>query len=114
MGTSGRLGEPDGIDNPDIRDPGIEDPEIREGVDNPEIRDRGVDNPDIRDGGVDDPNIRQSIDNPEIRVGVDNPDLMPAAPPMGGGLPLIPIAIGIGVVVENPAGTSNALTFTMT
>ncbi len=109
MGTGGRLGD-GGIEDPDIRPDSIDDPDIRpDSVDNPEIRPESIDDPDIRPESVDDPNIRpEQIDDPEIRPeSVDNPDIRPpmidnpdlAPQPMSGGLPVIPIVIGIGVVV---------------
>ena len=76
------------------------------GIDNPEIRDGGVNDPDIRDGGIQDPDTRVGIDNPDIRTGLDNPGLMPAAQPMSGGLPIIPIVVGLGVIVVAVAAFS--------
>ena len=79
MGSGGRLGGGD-----------IGDSEIRpDSIDNPDIRPDSIDNPDIRPDSVGNPDIRPPT--------VDNPDLAPQ--PMSGGLPVIPIAIGICVVV---------------
>ena len=102
MASGGRLGD-GGIDDPKIR-PGdtrsIDNPDIRpETVDNPDLRPETVGNPDIRPESVGNPDIRPgSVGNPDIRPPmIDNPEIAPQ--PMSGGLPVIPIAIGIGAVV---------------
>ena len=98
--TDGRQLGDGGIEDPEIRPEAVDDPNIRpESVDDPDIRPDSVDNPDIRPESIDNPDIRPgSVDNPDLRPPtIDNPDIAPQ--PMSGGLPVIPIAVGIGVVV---------------